>query len=187
MNISSITSLILKNYNKKFDEIEKNKCSTKKMDIQNLKINNLEIFKINRNNNDNDNNNLSDKYLKCNYSINNKKIENLNFITDIGLVNKIIAYRELEIQKIIAIIEYNIEIFKNIVVSINYITLRTPDNEARVQKLNEYNEYKNEVKIYIERFIVANEEKLSEALNNYLFLSENMETFLRIDQEHKKI
>jgi hypothetical protein len=184
MNISSISSLILKNYNNKFDEIEKKKCSNKKMNIKNLKINDLEIFK--KNNDDNDNN-LSDKYIKCNYSINNKKIKSLNFITDIGLVNKIIAYRELEIQKIIAILEYNIEIFKNIVVSINYITLRIPDNEARVQKLIEYNEYKIEVKSFIQRFIVANEAKLKEALDNYLFLSENMETFLKINQQHKKI
>ena len=157
MNTPSISTLILKNYNKKFDENEKLKIPTKTLDIKKLKINNLEIFKKNVSNNDS--NRLNINYVECNGSLNEKKITELDFITNIDLVNKIIFYRELEIQKIIAILEYNIEIYKNIIVSMNYINEKEAAGPVKINKLQKYNDYKNEVKNYINRFIIDNKKR----------------------------
>ena len=68
----------------------------------------------------------------------------------------------------------------------NYINEKEAAGPVKINKLQKYNDYKNEVKNYINRFIIDNKKKLDEALKNYLFLTRNMDVFLKKSDKNKK-
>jgi hypothetical protein len=143
----NIISLILKKYNKTFDEnkvnenvVEEEENIVTEEDINKTKAEFkkllLEVADV-------------EKETKCiietkdlfenNISLNSTKIHQMNFIQDIDLVAKVVKYRKLEIKKQIRIINLSIEVYKHVIVKLNCYNyfLSNPNLQLNTQNLEQ--------------------------------------------------
>ena len=127
--LSTITSVLLNKYNKKFDnnnkelnKLQKN-CERKHNDITNVmkayltdltKLDKDELYTLTKL----EKKDYSNQDNICNFKKNIKKIEDINFIEDFALVKKIIQYRIQEVIKEITLIKYYFSVYRYVITGV---------------------------------------------------------------------
>lgn len=133
-NISKITDMLLKKYNEKYEEFEKNNVDDKidninPRDILDFKKIILDLKDTNKTVKTLRNEDI--KEIDCDDTKKITNLTDLNFVQDLNLVENIVIFRKLEIKKQVMIINYLILSFK--VVSYQLIKYK----EKNSSKLNE--------------------------------------------------
>jgi hypothetical protein len=208
VQLSKITQMILKHYNREFDtyqkennalcvELNNERNLAKTYGSSILGINNLSEQNFNKIINDkikeiDDRNTLTDtqKNFKCNFDENNKRIadvinskNNINFIEDQEFMYKVIKYRRLEVIKQLVYFKKTVAIFKYLCISEKNLTQKGVD-------ITKITENKIQTTDILKKVFLGNEEgqnptannMLKETLCKYLFLTTN---FYKIIPKHK--
>jgi hypothetical protein len=187
MSQQNIITIILKKYSENYsekeitDEFNNYDNKNEKLDFKKLL---LEVNKIQ----DESKCNFVNKELILDKNIKVKNIDELNFIQDINLVDKIVQYRKLEIKKQIRIINRVIEFYKNILTKINcynYYSNEINENNLQnnillniVHKLNivQLNTYKQKCINIFNDFIFNNANFLKNTLCRYVDLETSLKS-----------
>ena len=131
-NFTNVIDLLISKYNKPFDDFQKKECDFfdeevckfyDKTTLEKTNVNNKisEILFTLKSNEKN-----FDATLKfdCNFTINKKTIQDMNFIEDMDFIIKMIIYRKSEILRFVAFLEYCIELYKEKCVTIDYLKFK---------------------------------------------------------------
>jgi len=190
-NISKITDMLLKKYNEKYENFEKNNIDDKidninpehildfKKIILDLKDTNKSIKSLR---------NEDIKDIECDNTETPNKITEISFVQDLSLVEKIVIFRKLEIKKQVMIINYLIQSFK--IVSYQLIKYEEknstkllenpiPDDTMREYRVLTIN--KNTIKTMLKNFLEKEEviDFLRKTLCRYITLEENIVILLK--------
>lgn len=196
MSLSDVTKQILKIYNTKFDQNEKEEEELEKE----VKLNEEQLLKK-----------YNDILLCCNsgkpisnipyderdefdpiklitesnqlVETNNSKdvcnvICKMNYIEDKSFINKMMIYRIAEIKKRLMFIKYNIEIYKLIITDILNLQYKIEsgyvENNVEVKyELNQLNFQKGLVKEYLEKYVIESEKYIiNTSICKFLFLQD---------------
>jgi hypothetical protein len=193
-NFTNVIDLLISKYNKPFDDFQKKECAffdeevCKFYDKTNLeKINvHSQISEILFNLKSNEKNFDATLKFDCNFTINKKTIQDMNFIEDMDFIIKMIIYRKSEILRFVAFLEYCIELYKEKCVTIDYlkfkkqklITRKKIDENSNDIELTSYNNQiqkvdarKNDIKNFINTNIISKYSMIvNKTLCNYLTL-----------------
>ena len=179
-NPSNIIAFILKEFNKKYEDEKDEKNEKDKKDEKdekeeetNIKLNFKKIL-LEVNNIEFENKQYT-KELICDINLPIINITDLNFIQDINLVEKIVTYRKLEIKKQIIIINYTIEVYKNILIKIKCYEYNDAKKLVNIHKIEDLKTSKETCIDILNKFILQNSNYLQTTLFRYVDLEESLE------------
>lgn len=186
-SISKITDMLLKKYNKKYEEFEKNNIDDKidninPRDILDFKKIILDLKGTNKTVKTLRNEDI--KEIDCDDTKKITKLSEMNFVHDLTLTEKIVIFRKLEIKKQIMIINYLIQSFK--IVSYQLIKYEEKNStklgEEQIKK--EYDilvKNKNTIKSMLKNILENGEVLvfLRKTLCRYISLEENLVLLLK--------
>ena len=207
VQLSKITQMILKHYNREFDTYQKENnalCAELNNERNIARTYGSSILGINNLSEQNFNKIINDKIkeidgrpelgyrkdFKCNFDENNKRIadvinskNNINFIEDQEFMYKVIKYRRLEVIKQLIYFKKTVAIFKYLCISEKNLTQKGVD-------ITKITENKRQITDILKNVFLGNEEgqnptannMLKETLCKYLFLTTN---FYKIIPKHK--
>jgi hypothetical protein len=114
--------------------------------------------------------------IPCNQTHNNTSITDINFITDISTVKKIIEYRTLEIKK-------KIELFKRIICLYQYFCILIQYNKKQFNSnkddIKPAQKLKEQAKELIKKFIKEDYDLLTKSKSDIIFLQEQLKIKLQ--------
>ena len=186
-SISKITDMLLKKYNKKYEEFEKNNIDDKidiinPRDILDFKKIILDLKGTNKTAKTLRNEDI--KEIDCDDTKKITKLSEMDFVHDLVLTEKIVIFRKLEIKKQIMIINYLIQSFK--IVSYQLIKYEEKNStklgEEQIKK--EYDilvKNKNTIKSMLKNILENGEVLifLRKTLCRYISLEENLVLLLK--------
>jgi hypothetical protein len=193
-NFTNIIDLLISKYNKPFDDFQKKECdffdeevckfydktTLEKINIKSQISEILFTLKSNEKNFD------ATLKFECNFTINTKTIQDMNFIEDMDFIIKMIIYRKSEILRFVAFLEYCIELYKEKCVTIDYLNfkkqrllvqkkIKEDSNDLELtlynNQIQKVNKRKNDIKNFINTNIISKYSMIvNKTLCNYLTL-----------------
>jgi hypothetical protein len=193
-NFTNVIDLLISKYNKPFDDFQKKECEffdeevCKFYDKTNLEKINIksQISEILFTLKSNEKNFDATLKFECNFTINTKTIQDMNFIEDMDFIIKMIIYRKSEILRFVAFLEYCIELYKEKCVTIDYLNfkkqrllvqkkIKEDSNDLELtlynNQIQKVNKRKNDIKNFINTNIISKYSMIvNKTLCNYLTL-----------------